>query len=80
MPIAQNLVIKNTSPLFTTISLKIEQPFCCNIEKMTLEKDANDTVRIEFDPTLKQDRVSDNINGKMMISHEGHPHKDMVAL
>jgi hypothetical protein len=29
---------------------------------------------------MKQDRVSDHINGKMMISHEGHPHKENVLL
>jgi hypothetical protein len=80
MPITKDLVIANTSPLQTTISLKIEQPFCCNIEKLTLEKDGTGTVKIEFDPTMKQDRVSDHIHGKMMISHEGHPHKDQVAL
>ena len=29
---------------------------------------------------MKQDRVSDHINGKLTISHEGHPHKDIVHL
>jgi hydrocephalus-inducing protein len=29
---------------------------------------------------MKQDRVSDHINGKLTISHEGHPHKDIVPL
>ena len=80
MPIAKDLTIKNTSPLITTISLKIDPPFSCPVEKLTLEKDATDTVKIEFDPGMKQDRVSDHINGKMTISHEGHPHKDTVLL
>jgi len=35
-------------------------------------------VKIDFDPGMKQDRVSDHINGKITISHEGHPHKEMV--
>ena len=47
---------------------------------MTLEKDAEDSVEIQFDPGMKQDRVSDHINGKLTISHEGHPHKDIVFL
>ena len=47
---------------------------------MTLEKDAEDSVEIQFDPGMKQDRVSDHINGKLTISHEGHPHKDIVLL
>lgn len=80
MPIARDLTIKNTSPLLTTIGLKIDPPFSCPIEKIVLEKDATDTIKIEFDPGMKQDRVSDHINGKMMISHDGHPHKDTVLL
>ena len=35
---------------------------------------------MEFDPSSKQDRVSDTISGKLVISHEGHPHKDFVPL
>jgi hypothetical protein len=80
MTIAKELTIKNTSPLETTISLKIDPPFSCAVEKLTLEKDATDTVKIEFDPGMQQNRQSDLINGKMLISHEGHPHKDTVAL
>ena len=76
----EQLTIKNTGPLKTTLGLKIEPPFSCSVETLTLEKDAEDTVRVEFDPSSKQDRVSDTINGKLVISHEGHPHKDIVPL
>lgn len=76
----ENLSIKNTGPLKTTLGLKIEPPFSCSVETLTLEKDHEDTVRVEFDPSSKQDRVSDTINGKLVISHEGHPHKDLVPL
>jgi hydrocephalus-inducing protein len=76
----EELTIKNTGPLKTTLGLKIEPPFSCSVETLTLEKDAEDTVRVEFDPSSKQDRVSDTINGKLVISHEGHPHKDIVPL
>lgn len=79
-PKVKELSLKNTGPLKTTLGLKIEPPFSCSVETLTLEKDAQDTVRVEFDPSSKQDRVSDTINGKLVISHEGHPHKDIVAL
>lgn len=79
-PITKDLVIRNTGPLGTIISLKIDPPFSCAVEKLTLEKDASDMVKIDFDPGMKQDRVSDHINGKLMISHEGHPHKETVLL
>lgn len=29
---------------------------------------------------MKQDRLSDNIGGKLTISHVGHPQKDLVQL
>ena len=79
-PIVKELKIKNTGPLKTTLGLKIEPPFNCPIEKLTLEKDEEGSINIEFDPGMKQDRVSDHINGKLVISHEGHPHKDIVHL
>lgn len=78
--IVKELKIKNTGPLRTTLGLKIEQPFNCPIEKLTLERDEETSINIEFDPGMKQDRVSDHINGKLVISHEGHPHKDTVQL
>ena len=80
MPKSKELVIKNTGPLKTTLGLKIEPPFSCSVETLTLEKDHEDTIRVEFDPSSKQDRVSDTINGKLVISHEGHPHKDIMPL
>ena len=78
--IVKELKLKNTGPLKTTLGLRIEQPFNCKVEKLTLEKDEEGAIEIEFDPGLKQDKVSDHINGKLSISHEGHPHKDFVQL
>lgn len=79
-PITSDLQITNMGPLATTINLKIDPPFSCPIERLTLEKDAKDVIKVDFDPGMKQDRLSDNINGKLTISHDGHPHKDIVAL
>lgn len=79
-PITTDLSISNMGPLPTTINLKIDQPFSCPSEKLTLEKDAKEVIRVDFDPGMKQDRLSDHISGKLTISHDGHPHKDIVAL
>ena len=76
----EELTIRNTGPLRTTLGLKIEPPFSCSVETLTLEKDAEGAVQVEFDPSSKQDRVSDTIHGKLVISHDGHPHKDVVPL
>lgn len=43
-PKIEQLTIKNTGPLKTTLGLKIEPPFSCSVETLTLEKDAEDTV------------------------------------
>jgi hydrocephalus-inducing protein len=69
MPICKDLVIKNTGPLSTSIMLKIDQPFSCPVDKLTLGKDESDTVRIDFDPSIQQNRISDHLNGKLAISH-----------
>lgn len=36
MPISKDLTIKNTGPLSTAIMLKIDQPFSCPVDKLTL--------------------------------------------
>jgi hypothetical protein len=37
-------------------------------------------ISIDFDPGMKQDRLSDNITGKLTIAHANHPHRDVVPL
>ena len=78
MPIQKTLDITNGGPLPTTINLKIDPPFSCATEKLTLAPAKTDTIKIDFDPGMKQDRLSDNISGKLNISHVGHPQKDVV--
>jgi hydrocephalus-inducing protein len=53
MPITKPLDIKNAGPLPTTISLKIDPPFSCPTEKLTLAPDKTDTIKIDFDPGMK---------------------------
>jgi hydrocephalus-inducing protein len=60
--------------------LKIDQPFSCPIDKLSLEKAQEETIKIDFDPSIQQNRCSDHLNGKLLISHGGHPHKDTVLL
>jgi len=45
-----------------------------------LNSKETETISIDFDPGMKQDRLSDKIEKRLMISHQGHPHKDSVAL
>lgn len=73
MPIAKTLEIMNGGPLPTSINLLIDPPFSCPTEKLTLAPQKNESVLIKFDPGMKQDRLSDNISGKLTISHVGHP-------
>jgi len=80
MPISKTLDITNSGPLPTSINLLIDPPFSCATEKLTLAPNRADQVLIKFDPGMKQDRLSDNISGKLNISHIGHPQKDVVLL
>lgn len=80
MPITKALEIMNAGPLPTAINLKIDPPFSCATEKLTLAPQKTETIKIDFDPGMKQDRLSDNISGKLNITHIGHPQKDVVLL
>jgi hydrocephalus-inducing protein len=79
-PITKELVIKNSGPLPTAIMLKIDQPFSCPVDKLNLAKGQEESIKIDFDPSIQQNRCSDHLNGKLQISHAGHPHKDTVLL
>ena len=37
-------------------------------------------MKVDFDPGLKYDRVSDKIKSKLQIIHIDHPHKEFVEL
>lgn len=50
-----------------------------NGERKSLNRE-RETISIDFDPGMKQDRLSDNISGKLTISHANHPHRDVVQL
>ena len=80
MPITRTLTLANAGPLPTTINLRIDPPFSCATERLTLGNGEPETVSIDFDPGMKQDRVSDNISGKLTIAHSNHPHRDVVHL
>ena len=73
MPKTKTLEIKNDGPLPTSINMKIDPPFSCATEKLTLAPAKSESIKIEFDPGMKQDKLSDNISGKLNISHVGHP-------
>jgi hypothetical protein len=75
------LTLTNAGDLPTTVNLRIDPPFSCPTEKLTLEhKEDFKTISIDFDPGMKQDRMSDKISGKLTIAHANHPHRDVVHL
>jgi hydrocephalus-inducing protein len=78
MPITKTLSLANSGPLPTTVTLRIDPPFSCATEKLTLSNGEPETISIDFDPGMKQDRLSDNITGKLTIAHANHPHRDVV--
>jgi len=80
MPITKTLSLSNAGPLPTTVNLRIDPPFSCPTEKLTLENNEPQTISIDFDPGMKQDRMSDKISGKLTIAHANHPHRDVVHL
>lgn len=80
MPIQKPLDITNIGNLATTITLKIIPPFSCNTEVLTLPPGHKETINIDFDPGMRQDRMSGINESKLQITHKGHPQKDYVEL
>ena len=80
MPIQRPLDITNVGNLPTTIYLKIFPPFSCNSENLTLPPGHKETINIDFDPGMRQDRMSGINESKLQITHKGHPQKDNVEL
>jgi hydrocephalus-inducing protein len=68
-PITRQLSLSNAGPLPTTVQLRIEQPFMCATERITLASTESETVSIDFDPGMKADRLSDKIAGKLTVVH-----------
>ena len=53
MPITKTLSLSNAGPLTTTVSLRIDPPFSCPTEKLTLENNTPQEISIDFDPGMK---------------------------
>ena len=80
MPISKTLDITCNSELPTRFLLKYAPPFSINKEEFSLLPGKSASVRVEFDPGLKTDRISDKITSKLMIEHIDHTYKQNVDL
>jgi len=80
MPIQKSLDISNIGELSTSVTLKIIPPFSCNKETLTLPAGHKESIMIDFDPGMRQDRMSGVNESKLQIIHKGHPQKDYVEL
>ena len=45
---------------------------------MSLLPGASSSLKVNFDPAFKVDRISGIINGRITISHADHPHVETV--
>lgn len=53
MPITKALEILNGGPLPTTITIKIDPPYSCAVERLSLEPAKAETIKIDFDPGIQ---------------------------
>lgn len=71
--ISQDLEIICSSQLATNFALLIEPPFNVSPENVSLLPGKKAIVRVDFDPTLKKDKISGQIFDKLWIRHNKHP-------
>lgn len=78
--ISQDLEITCGSPLAANFSLYVEPPFTVFPDNVSLLPGKKAVVRIDFDPTLKKDRVSGQISDKIWIKHYKHPKNESFPI
>ena len=78
--ISKNLDVTCACQLPTNFLLKVQPPFSINSENFSLLPGKTSSVKVDFDPGLKYDRVSDKIKSKLQVIHVDHPHKEFVEL
>ena len=78
--ISQDLEIICGSPLATNFSLFVEPPFSVFPNNVSMLSGKKAIIRIDFDPTLKKDKISGQISDKIWIKHFKHPKNESFPL
>ena len=78
--ISRNLEISNISQLPTNFNVKVTAPFSINKDSFSLIPGRSAVLKIDFDPSLKADRVSGFSRNKLQIVHVDHPQRDYINL
>jgi hydrocephalus-inducing protein len=77
-PLSQNIEIVCGSILPTNFDLVIDPPFKVYPDRFSLLPGKSATARLDFDPSLKHDRISDTTKKKLQVRHYKHPHVEYV--
>ena len=77
-PLSQNIEIVCGSILPTNFDLFIDPPFKVYPDRFSLLPGKSATARLDFDPSLKHDRISDTTKKKLQVRHYKHPHVEYV--
>jgi len=85
MMTSKEVAVTNACEQNVNFTLNIAPPFSLDNSTFFLypkesKKQKSEVIKINFDPTLKYDRMSGIIKTKMRIDHEDHPHKEFVDI
>ena len=75
LPIEKELVLTSGSNLPLNFNLKVNTPFGVSEESHSLEPEAQNKVKVSFDPNFKIDETSGIINGKINVVYGDHPYR-----
>jgi len=79
-PLVKELEIRCVSELPTNFILKCGPPFSISKERFSIESGQAESIRVEFDPGHKIDKVSGTATQKLMVIHQDHPQRDSIDL
>lgn len=76
----KTLELTSGSSLPLDFTLKVSPPFSVSEETHFLEPGASTSVKVQFDPNYKVDKVSGILNGKINVVFADHPYREVVEL
>ena len=79
-PLTETLQISNCSQLPLLIYVDCQSPFKCNMNQFNLGLDSTVDLEVTFDPSFKNDYISETVVRKLTFSFHGHPKIHTIPL
>lgn len=74
------MTMKNVTGLPIDFTLRTQAPFSLDAYDVLLPPGESFVVNVAFDPLYREDRLSHNVDGHILVIYRAHPRKDSIRL